>query len=91
MPGLYTRLSTFVPAPATLPLISRISRLQRLLSDARNLGGDESVIPSAPNNAFQSAEALELRAIESGLGPISFISSRFAIGLVVMAIACVPP
>jgi len=90
MPGLYTRLTAYMPAPASLPLVSRITRLQELLSQARDFGNDELAVPPA-SSSFHPADtgALELRAMERGLGPISFISSRFAVGLVVMAIACV--
>lgn len=91
MPGLYTRLSAYVPAPSSLPLVSRITSLAERFAQARDFGADELAVPSA-SSSFHPADtgALELRAMERGLGPISFISSKFAVGLVVMAIAYVP-
>lgn len=90
MSGLYSRMSAYVPAPASLPFVSRLARLRELLARSPDLG-QADLADSSPASASalppSSNASAEMRAMEHGLGPWSFMMSSYAVLLIVMAVA----
>lgn len=69
MSALYSRISSFVPAPSSLPLVSRLTRLQDMLSRSHDLAADAGADVVDHSLEPLSHAALEIRAMERGLGP----------------------